>query len=207
MLKRLSARLSLITVLLGLTACASVPSGSSKVFDQTNAGGIASKVSLGSLIAVPPGVGIDDKHARVVDEYFAASGRHCIRVQLEQTGSSTRVVCQRESGNWSFTRALLDDEIPADNEEALIKIPVNGVDSDLNESVESDQSSVIDRLGIAFDTQQAHLPALSGESLQTFSATSMEGPVNWTQMALAGAADFSALKRVLGISDMHRGGH
>jgi hypothetical protein len=188
MLKQLPTRFSLIAVLLGLTACATVPPGAVQTSAQPTSSSSADKVSLGSLIAVPPGVGVDGNHARVVDEYFSASGRRCVRVELKQAGSSTRVICQRESGKWSFTRSLFNDKIPLVNDEQLITTPFNGIESNSAEFPEVDQTSVTDKFGTTFETHYAPLLTFGIGSLWNFVGTSTAGPTKWTQLTVASAA-------------------
>ncbi|MFT6874697.1 MAG: hypothetical protein ACI9XK_001605 [Granulosicoccus sp.] len=205
MFKRLPTRFSLIAVLLGLTACATVPQGSAQISDQPIPSGITSKVSLGSMIAVPPGVGVEGNQARVVDEYYSASGRHCVRVELKQAGSSTRVICQRESGNWSFTRSLFNDQIPVDSDELLITTPFNAIESNAAELMDIDQSSVADKLGAAFETHYTLLPAFDGDKLWNFAGTSTAGPAMWKQSAMASASGLSDLVGHVDISELITG--
>lgn len=188
MFKRLLTRLSLIAVLLGLTACATVPQGSTQIPDHPTSGSVTNKVSVGSMIAVPPGVGVDGNQVRVVDEYFAASGRRCVRVELKQPNSSTRVICQRESGDWSFTRSLFNDQIPAVSDELLITTPLKGNEPSSTEFPELNQSSVVDKFGTTFEAHYALLPSFDGGSLWNYAGTSTAGPAKWTQLALASAA-------------------
>jgi hypothetical protein len=187
MLKQLPTRISLIAVLLGLSACATVPQGAVQTSAQATSSSFTDKVSLGSLIAVPPGVGVDGNHARVVDEYFSASGRRCVRVELKQAGSSTRVICQRESGKWSFTRSLFNDKLPVVNDEQLMTTPLNGTELNSAELPDIDQSSVSDKFGTTFETHYAPLPAFGSENLRTFAGASTAGPTKWTQLAVASA--------------------
>jgi hypothetical protein len=196
MFKRLPTRFSLIAVLLGLTACATVPQGSAQISDQPIPSGITSKVSLGSMIAVPPGVGVEGNQARVVDEYYSASGRHCVRVELKQAGSSTRVICQRESGN---------DQIPVDSDELLITTPFNAIESNAAELMDIDQSSVADKLGAAFETHYTLLPAFDGDKLWNFAGTSTAGPAMWKQSAMASASGLSDLVGHVDISELITG--
>jgi hypothetical protein len=193
MFKRLPTRLSLIAVLLGLTACATVPQGSTRISDQGMSTSSTKKVSLGSMIAVPPSAGVDGNQVRVVDEYFSASGRHCVRVELKQSGSSTRVICQRESGNWSFTRSLFNDTIPVVSDELLITTPLNVIESNSAELPAVNQSSVADKFGTAFETHYAQLPSFDGDSVWNFVGTSMAGPAKWTQIAMASVSDLHDL--------------
>lgn len=181
MFKRLPTRLSLIAVLLGLTACATVPQGETQNSAQARSSSITDKVSLGSMMDLPPDGGVDGRKARVVDEYFSASGRHCVRVVLKQSGGSTRVICQRDGGNWSFTRSLFNDEIPNVSDELLITTPLEGMESNPAQLPEVDQSSVADMLGTRFETHFTSLPAYDSNSLWNFSGTSTAGPATWSQ--------------------------
>ena len=187
MFKRLPTRLSLIAVLLGLTACATVSQGQTQISAQARSGSITDKISLGSMMDVPPDGGVDGRQARVVDEYFSASGRHCVRVELKQSGGSTRVICQRDGGNWSFTRSLFNNVIPDDNDELLITTPLESTESNHPARLpEVDHSSVADKLGTRFETHFTSLPSFDGDSLWNFAGTSTAGPAKWPQpLALA----------------------
>ena len=193
MFKRLPTRLSLIVILFGLTACATIPRGSIPIVDESVTSSITEKVSVGSMIAVPPGGGITDTHARVVDEYYSASGRHCVRVELTNSNGSTRVVCQREQGNWSFTRSLFNDEVPNVNEELLIKTPLNDAKSNPLKIPNIDQSSIADSLGTAFVNHYMQLAPYNGSDSWNFMGTSSAGPAKWSRLAVAGIPSLAEL--------------
>lgn len=185
MFKRLLTRLSLIAAMLGLAACATVPQGLNSVSDQSAPQGITKKVSLGSMIAVPENSDVEGGQAKVVDEYFSASGRHCVRVEIEGAGNNSRVICEREGGNWSFTRSLFNNEVPTTNNDLLIKTPLDRSESSPAEQPEVDHSSIADVLGTEFGTHYAELPSYNSDSVWDFAGTSTAGPEKWTQLALA----------------------
>lgn len=198
MYKRLLTRLSLTAVVLGLTACATVSQDLSVISEQATSSSITNKVSLGSMIAVPPDGGIDSTQAKVVDEYFSASGRHCVRVEIKESGNSTRVICQREGGQWSFTRALFNDKMPTEREELLITTPLDGVESNPAQLPLTDHSSVADIFGTAFETHFTSLLSFDGDRVWNFAGTSTAGPAKWTQLALA---NVPALRDLVGFAD------
>jgi hypothetical protein len=198
MFKRLPTRFSLIAVLLGLTACATVPHGQTQISAQAISDSITDKVSLGSMMEVPPEGGVDAGQARVVDEYFSASGRHCVRVELEQSGGSTRVICQRDGGNWSFTRSLFNNETPVVSDELLITTPLEGMESNPAQLPEVDHSSVADKLGTRFETHFTSLPSFDGGSLWNFAGTSTAGPANWSQPLALASLSSSVLQYSIG---------
>jgi hypothetical protein len=198
MFKQLPTRLSLIAVLLGLTACATVPQGSTQISAQAISGSITDKVSLGSMMDVPPEGGLDGRQARVVDEYFSASGRHCVRVELKQSGGPSRVICQRDSGNWSFTRSLFNHEISVVSDELLITTPLEGIETNPAQLPEVDHSSVADKLGTRFETHFTSLPSFDGDSLWNFAGTSTAGPAKWPQSLALASLSLSVLQNSIG---------
>lgn len=189
MFKRLPTRLSLIAVLLGLTACATVPQGSTSITNPVIVGSNTNGVSLGAMIAVPPNAGVEGDQARVVDEYFSASGRQCVRVELAKAGSSTRVICQREGGDWSFTRSLFNDQVPEVSNEPLITTPLKPIDSTAVELPDPGQSGVVETLGSAFDIYYKPLSSYDTGGAGNYSGTWTAGPAIWAKVALADSSD------------------
>ena len=67
--------------------------------------GVVGRARVGDTVTLAPGNPLGARRARIVDEYDAASGRTCRRVELGDAGRP-RVVCLRADGRWSATRAL-----------------------------------------------------------------------------------------------------
>ena len=101
-------RLMLLSVVLVLSACGSLPQQSSPIKTAVvNSNTVISKASVGTRMSLPAGNELGLPSVLVVDEYLAASGRICRLVEVEPLGDETRVMCQRVSGEWGFTRALI----------------------------------------------------------------------------------------------------
>lgn len=74
---------------------------------SSTAASLTASAEIGSVIQLPPDNVLGVSRARVLDEYRAASGRLCRRVQIPRNEDSIRVACERSAGQWSFTRALV----------------------------------------------------------------------------------------------------
>jgi hypothetical protein len=137
MLRLSPVRLALCSIVLAVSACASNPPHGADAGPQvTNGSSAAGRVSgnasllaggdaetvthpaaaiasaeVGSIVPLAANNALGVSRVRVVDEYRAASGRLCRRVQLPRNTDSIRVACERGSGQWSFTRALVSSGI------------------------------------------------------------------------------------------------
>lgn len=99
----------LLSAVMGLSACGSLPQQSSPLTTPTVASNniVVNKTSVGTRMSLPAGNELGVSSVLVVDEYLAASGRICRLVEVEPLSDETRVMCQRGIGEWSFTRALI----------------------------------------------------------------------------------------------------
>lgn len=71
---------------------------------DTRTGSLA-RASIGSLLMLPE---TGDGSVKVLHEYQAASGRSCRRVLIADS-RLIRVMCQRRGGDWTLTRALIEN--------------------------------------------------------------------------------------------------
>jgi len=103
-------------------------------------------------------------------------------------------MCQRESGEWSFTRSLINDRIPSASDELLITTPLEQNESNSAERSKVDQSSTTEKSGNVFDTHYTVLTSFDGASVWDFTGTSTAGPASWARLALA--SDTNALSLI-----------
>jgi len=199
MLQRVTTRLLLIGMMLGLSACASTPRGDYPDVQPSFQGGTA-RVSMGSVIDVPSNDdSLKGEQARVLEQYHSASGRQCLRVEIQSDIPTQRVMCERDNGEWSMTRSLFNSEVPAVEDDLLIKTPLSAVEAepfDLTESVStalqhtiSGSSTVADSVGLDFDVYFSHLSSFDGKHVWDYAGTATAGPEKWAAMSLASLAN------------------
>lgn len=179
----LPVRFSLCCLVLSLGACSATPerdlewlSGSGQVSRSVGADSRAPE-SVGTFLQLPAGNTPGVSEVRVLHEYRAASGRLCRQVEVPQQGNSIRVMCEREKGNWSFTRALVGSE---GNESAVVTVVEHretGIWGTSSSAVRvASNSSLASR-----PTVQERLGA--GESLWRFAARTTGNALNWELIA------------------------
>lgn len=105
------AALALVLLAAALGGCASP--GARPVETRSIAAGATSTaidvvgdLSPGGSVRLPPGNALGARTVHLVDDYAAASGRHCRRVALDEPDGPRRIVCRRADGRWSATRSL-----------------------------------------------------------------------------------------------------
>jgi len=198
MLQQVTTKLLVIAIVLGLSACASAPRGDYPNGQPSFHGG-AERVSMGSVIDVPSNEeSLKGKQARVLEQYHSASGRHCLRVEIQSNVPTQRIMCERENGQWSMTRSLFNSEVPVVEENLLIKTPLsaNEIESvKQNESVSVEKkrvasapSTVADSVGLDFNIHYSHLSSFDGNHVWDFAGTATAGPEKWAAMSLASLA-------------------
>jgi len=159
-----------------------VPQESTQYFDDEHSVGITQNVPIGSMIDVSSDGGVIANEARVVEEYYSASGRHCARVELKQPGDPIRVMCEREDGGWSLTRSLLSKGNSAVSDETLIKAPLKSTESKPVRLPKVDKPSAAERLVVAFESHYSLTPTFDSDSVET----STVAPELRADLAMAG---------------------
>ncbi len=199
MLKRMPTRLLLVAMVLGLSACATVPQPTAWPTFEPVYHENTFKVALGSLIDVPA---VDEKNpgeARVVEEYHAASGRHCLKVEMLGEDVGNRIMCQRDNGQWSFTRSLFTTVAPRSQEELLIQTPLNEKVTKRVAPVEVapvevatddviEHPSVAEVFGTQFRNLLTTFKSFDGKSAWNYAGTITAGPAKWVELAEANNA-------------------
>ena len=195
MLKRMPTRLLLVAMVLGLSACATVPQPTAWPTFEPVYHENTFKVALGSLIDVPA---VDEKNpgeARVVEEYHAASGRHCLKVEMLGEDVGNRIMCQRDNGQWSFTRSLFTTVVPRSQEELLIQTPLHEKVTKRVAPVEvapvelatvdaTKYPSVAESFGTDFTPTLTTLNSFDGQSAWNYAGTITAGPAKWLELAV-----------------------
>jgi len=199
MLMRVTTRLLLIAIVLGVSACASAPRGNSPTALPSYQGS-GETFSLGAVIDLPANEesSLEGK-ARVLDEYFSASGRRCARVELQTVSKAQRIMCERDDGQWSLTRSLFDSEHPGASRDLIIKTPLSSYESapvalvpePVNDELQATQPVVLNSIGLDFDVRYAHLSSFDGRRAWNFAGTSTAGPESWATTPLATLANVS----------------
>jgi len=187
MQKRMPTRFLLILMLLGLSACSTVPKSSTPQSLYSTQATAFQTVSLGSVIPVPKTGESLAGEARVLEEYQSASGRHCLRVEMDGENRSIRVMCERDNGEWSLTRALFDSTAPEEKEPLLMTTPLSTEDVNIQERAKINQSSVAEVIGVDFDTHLAQGLSFDGQNVWNYAGTVTAGPAKWSELALEAA--------------------
>lgn len=174
-------RPALFFLVLVLGACSTVPPrDESPQVSSTKAAGAAT----GTIESAVPGsiVELDDDNdlgvsrVRVVDEYLAASGRLCRRVQLPRNNDPIRILCRRDNGQWSFTRALISSS-------ASDRIYSRAA---MEETLLTDDALLVTTSNARQQMQATppvRLKMREGETLWRFSARTTGNPENWERIA------------------------
>ena len=199
MLMSMPTRLLLIATVLGLSACATLPQSTAMPsFDPvlpTN----TFKVALGSIIDVPQVKSTDPGEARVLAEYHSASGRHCLKVEMQTPSKPDRVMCQRDNGEWSFTRSLFTSQIAPVTEEPLVKSSNNEAIANV-EAVPApavDVPSGVELFGATFEAAHLNLASFDVQSVWNFAGTYSAGPANWAAIAVASGEAMSEVEEFI----------
>jgi len=199
MLQQVTTRLSVIAIVLGLSACASTPRGEYPSVQPSFQGNTA-RVSMGSVIDVPStDESLAGKQARVLEQYHSASGRQCLRVEIQSNVPTQRVMCERDNGEWSMTRSLFNSDVPADEDKLLIKTPLSANEVESVKQIEPVStaqnlsapapSTVADSVGLDFDVHYSHLSSFDGNQVWDYAGTSTAGPKKWAATSLASLAE------------------
>ncbi len=201
MLMSMPTRLLLIATVLGLSACATLPQSTAMPsFDPvlpTN----TFKVALGSIIDVPQVKSTDPGEARVLAEYHSASGRHCLKVEMQTPSKPDRVMCQRDNGEWSFTRSLFTSQIAPVTEEPLVKSPANEAIANVEVVPEplpiEDVPTGVELFGATFEAAHLNLASFDVQSVWNFAGTYSAGPANWAAVAVASGEAMSEVEEFI----------
>lgn len=187
MLMSMPTRLLIVAMVLGLSACTTLPQSTAMPSFEPRLPTNTFKVSLGSIIDVPQAKNTDPGEARVVAEYHSASGRHCLKVEMQTPTKPDRVMCQRDNGEWSFTRSLFTSQTAVVPEEPLIKSSVNEAVAEVEVAPVPavDVPSGVELFGSQFEAAHLNLASFDVQSVWNFAGTFNAGPANWTEMAIA----------------------
>jgi len=200
--KRLSWLL-LLAVSLWLTGCATSSSNRPTVIAPANA--VAQQLGdarPGDIVDLPVGNDIGENTVVVGNDYTAASGRLCRRLRSTSGAMLSRVVCQRESGEWYSPRSLYSNKVSS--AKPLFSTPISSTAAsateqavDLSELGEDQTQSIVAvELGeddlqstgakvrsanSTIDTQKFMLE--QGETLWSFSRRVTGNALNWNTIA------------------------
>lgn len=207
-------RSSLLSAVMALSACSTLPPAEPSAVstaDRVSSQGL-DKAAVGSRITLPANNALGVSSVQIVDEYRAASGRLCRRVQVSPTDDSSRVMCQRKNGQWSFTRALISNSLRQTmKNQPLVSTPLSSeLMQDGQEVVDTAAQAMVlsaadtnevPGLGNAMATAaDASAPPVQlrlnpGETLWRFAARTTGNPENWTHIAkLNGISDVGKLQ-------------
>lgn len=200
-------RLSLLSVLAGLSACSTLPEHASNLDAASNA--TITRAAVGSRIVLPAGNELGATSVRIIDEYRAASGRLCRRVDMSESGDLLRVMCLRDQGQWTFTRELFSSSSRPDLAPAVLAATPSDivdqqgpimVDSASPEVAETTQYSYSDTdVAPSASGEEGAAPVQiqlnAGETLWRFSARTTGDAQNWSRIAqLNGISDVSSIR-------------
>ena len=189
----LPERLAIVCLAFVLSACGTQPLREQTIEPDvapaltTSSASAVASATQGSIVQLPANNPLGVSEVRVIDDYRAASGRLCRRVQLPGKDGSVRVLCQRDYGQWSYTRALVtsqasDAYIEPFTAAASSRPPVSSVPSASGalpvSSVPPDP-----RLPQASSVPPVQLRMQAGETLWRFAARTTGRSENWERIA------------------------
>ncbi|MFK8077538.1 MAG: hypothetical protein AB8B84_13210 [Granulosicoccus sp.] len=198
-------RLLLIAAVLGLSACTTLPQSTAMPSFEPVLPTNTFKVALGSIIDVPQVKSSDPGEARVLAEYHSASGRHCLKVEMQTPLKPDRVMCQRDNGEWSFTRSLFTSQIAPVTKEPLVKSSTNEAIA----KVESEPAPVpvrvrvkdvpsgVELFGATFEAAHLNLASFDVQSVWNFAGTYSAGPANWADVVAASGEAMSEVEEFI----------
>ncbi|NND89526.1 MAG: hypothetical protein HKN42_01580 [Granulosicoccus sp.] len=138
----------------------------------------------GSTVELPAGNSLDVTRVQVLDEYQAASGRRCRRVQLPRASDSIRIMCERSNGQWTFTRALISTGM---NERIHGRSAAMSVVDDHDKVLVPDETLLLppdeSQEQIATSAPPVQLRLGEGETLWRFAGRTTGNPENWKRIA------------------------
>jgi len=207
MQNNLLVRLSLLSVMAGLSACSTLPEHASSIDASSNA--TMTRAAVGSRVVLPAGNELGATSVRIVDEYRAASGRLCRRVEISAPGDVSRVMCQREQGQWTFTRGLFSSSsrqglpplvlaaMPSGSVDQQDPIIVDSASLEIADATQVQNADAVVALTASgeesADAVQLRLNA--GETLWRFSVRTTGDAMNWTRIAqFNGISDASSVR-------------
>ncbi len=199
-----SFRLSSFTLMVGvllLTGCAA-PGGKSLAPSPTLS---SNQTAADQIGAAQPGDVIDMPASNlfgaptvvVGNDYTAASGRLCRRLRSGDGALLSRIVCQRETGEWYSPRALYSNEPTSFRQSTRVDTTAAGASADTSSIVvvelgEDDlnvQDSKVESLDTTVATEQHTLQA--GETLWSFTRRVTGNALNWNAVADVNGIDDS----------------
>lgn len=185
MLMSMPTRLLLIATVLGLSACSTLPQSTSLPMFEPVLPSNTFKVALGSIIDVPQMESTDPGEARILAEYHSASGRHCLKVEMQTPSKPDRVMCQRDNGEWSFTRALFTSQTTPFPKKQVVETSQTEAIAAVEPAPVVDVPNGIELFGAQFESAHLNLASFDVQSVWNFAGTYSAGPAKWTELAVA----------------------